>query len=137
MNKIILIGNVGKDAELTYTPSGSAVAKFSLAVSRRWTDKTSGEKKDETMWFNISAWNQLAEICGQYVRKGTKVYVEGRLSTREYTDREGKLRTSMDVTISEMELLTARGEGGSSGASAGNGVNQEEMPGPGGQDFPF
>ncbi len=134
MNKIMLIGNVGRDAELTYTQTGSAVAKFSLAVSRRWTDKASGEKKEETTWFNIVAWERLAETCGQYVRKGTKVYVEGRLSTREYTDREGKLRTSVDVTISDMELLTARGSS-DGGASSASGGNQEEMAG--GQDFPF
>ncbi len=136
MNKIMLIGNVGRDAELTYTQTGSAVAKFSLAVSRRWTDKASGEKKEETTWFNIIAWERLAETCGQYVRKGTKLYVEGRLSTREYTDREGKLRTAVDVTISDMELLTARGDSGNGGgAASASGGNQEEMAG--GQDFPF
>lgn len=105
MNKIMLIGNLGRDPEMTYTPSGSAVTKFSLAVSRRWLDKASGEKKEETTWFNIVAWERLAETCSQYLKKGAKVFVEGRFVSREYTDKDNVKRTAYDVVITEMEML--------------------------------
>jgi len=108
MNKIILIGNVGREPEMTYTPSGSAVTKFSLAVSRKTTDKASGEKKDETTWFNIVAWNRQAEICSQYVHKGDSIYIEGRVEIRTYTDKENIERKVIDVVVSELELIGSR-----------------------------
>ncbi|HEU0002312.1 MAG TPA: single-stranded DNA-binding protein, partial [Ktedonobacteraceae bacterium] len=104
MNKIFLIGRLGKDPELQVTPDGTPVTKFSLAVNR-YSRSSSGERKEETDWFNISAWRQLAETCEKYLHKGSKVYVEGRISQRKYTDRDGIQRTSIDVTITEMEML--------------------------------
>lgn len=117
MNKIMLIGNLGKDPDMSYTQSGTAVTKFSLAVSRRYKSQT-GERVDETEWFNIVAWNQLAETCNTYLKKGNKVFIEGRLSTRKYTDREGIQRTSIEVIASDMEMLTPKSQ--QEGASGGD-----------------
>jgi single-strand DNA-binding protein len=104
LNKILLIGNLGRDPELNVTSDGSPVTKFSLAVNRRYKG-TNGEQKEETEWFNIVAWRQLAEICERYLRKGSKVYIEGRLTQRKYTDREGVQRTSVEVIASDMKML--------------------------------
>ncbi len=117
MNKIILIGNLGRDPEMSYTPNGLAVTKFSIAVTRN-EKSASGERQKETDWYNITAFRQLAETCNTYLKKGNKVYVEGRISQRKYTDRNGVERISLDVILSEMENLTPRdpqGAGSSSG----------------------
>ena len=116
LNKIMLIGNLGRDPEMNYTPSGVAVTKFSLAVSRTYKTN-SGEKRDETEWFNVVAWNKLAETCNTYLRKGNKVYIEGRLTQRKYTDKNGVERTAVDVVANEMEMLTPKSQ--SSGSSEG------------------
>ncbi len=100
LNKILLIGNLGKDPELNVTSDGTPVTKFSLAVNRK---TSTGEK--ETEWFNIVTWRQLAEICERYLHKGSKVYIEGRLTQRKYTDREGVQRTAVDVIATGMEML--------------------------------
>jgi single-strand DNA-binding protein len=113
MNKIMLIGNLGRDPEMSYTASGTAVTKFSLAVNRNVKSPT-GERQTETEWFNIVAWNQLAETCNTYLKKGHKLFVEGRLSQRKYTDKSGVERTAIDVVISDMEMLTPKGQAGSS-----------------------
>jgi single-strand DNA-binding protein len=114
MNKILLIGNLGKDPEMNYTPSGVAVTKFSLAVNRV-TKTATGEKEKETDWFNIVAWRQLAEICNTYLHKGDKVYIEGRLTQRKYTDRDGNQRTAIDVIANDMQMLSPKSaQGGSS-----------------------
>lgn len=110
LNKILLIGNVGRDPEMRYTPSGSAVTNFSLAVSRRYQGQD-GEQREETEWFRVDCWNRLAEIANQYVTKGKQVYVEGRLRSRTYQDRNGETRVSLDVTATELQLLGQRGEG--------------------------
>lgn len=107
MNKIMLIGNLGRDPEGNYTNNGTAVTKFTLAVSRQF--KTSGgEMKEETEWFTIITWNHLAEICNQYLKKGKKVYIEGRLTQRKYTDREGIQRTAVEVIANDMEMLSPK-----------------------------
>ncbi len=116
LNKIMLIGNLGRDPEMNYTPSGVAVTKFSLAVSRTYKT-SSGEKRDETEWFNVVAWNKLAETCNSYLRKGNKVYIEGRLTQRKYTDKNGVERTAVDVVANEMEMLTPKSQ--STGSSEG------------------
>ncbi len=113
LNKIMLIGNLGRDPEMNYTPSGVAVTKFSLAVSRTYK-ASSGEKRDETEWFNVVAWNKLAETCNTYLHKGNKVYIEGRLTTRKYTDKNGVERTAVDVIANEMEMLTPKTQSSSS-----------------------
>lgn len=107
MNKIMLIGNLGRDPEMNYTPDGTAVARFSLAVNR-YTKSATGERQEETEWFNITAWKQLAERCSTYLKKGQKVFIEGRLTTRKYTDKNGIERTAIDVIASDMEFLTPK-----------------------------
>ena len=116
MNKIMLIGNLGRDPEMNYTPDGTAVAKFSLAVNRT-TKSASGERREETEWFNIVAWRQLAETCSTYLKKGQKVFIEGRLTTRKYTDRNGIERMAIDVVASDMEMLTPKDRQGSVSSS--------------------
>lgn len=108
LNKIMLIGNLGKDPELNLTQEGIPVTKFSLAVNHV-TKSSNGERKKETDWFNIVAWRQLAETCEKYLHKGSKVYIEGRLTQRKYTDREGIQRTSVEVIASDMEMLDSKG----------------------------
>ena len=107
LNKIMLIGNLGRDPELNVTAEGTPVTKFSLAVSRNYTTK-SGERREETEWFNIVAWEKLAETCERYLHKGSKVYIEGRITQRKYTDKEGVQRTAVDVIASSMEMLTPK-----------------------------
>jgi single-strand DNA-binding protein len=116
MNKIMLIGNLGRDPEMNYTPDGIAVARFSLAVSR-YAKSATGERQDETEWFNITAWRQLAERCSTYLKKGQKVFIEGRLTTRKYTDKNGVERTSVDVTATDMEFLTPKDRQSSTSSS--------------------
>ena len=114
MNKIMLIGNLGKDPEMNYTPSGVALTKFSLAVNRV-TKTPTGEKQKETDWFNIVVWRQLAETCNTYLHKGDKVYIEGRLTQRKYTDKNGIDRWMVEVMANDMEMLTPKSaQGGSS-----------------------
>ncbi|SRR6266487_939134 len=105
LNKIMLIGNLGKDPELNVTSDGTPVTKFSLAVNRSYKTN-SGEKKEETEWFNIVAWRQLAELTERYLHKGSKVYIEGRLTQRKYTDREGVQRTAVEVIANDVQFLS-------------------------------
>ncbi len=127
LNKILLIGNLGRDPELNVTTDGTPVTKFSLAVNRTYKSN-SGEKKEETEWFNIVAWNKLAETCERYLHKGSKVYIEGRLTRRKYTDKEGIQRTSVEVIANEMKMLDSKAaSGGSEGYSAG-GVSDNSDP---------
>ena len=129
MNKIMLIGNLGRDPELNYTPSGTAVTKFSMAVSRRWRDKQSGEQRDETTWFNIVAWNQLAETCNQYLHKGSKIFLEGRMTSRKYTDKDGNERTAWEVIANDMQMLDPKGQGQSGSSGSGyDDMNSEDLP---------
>ena len=116
MNKIMLIGNLGRDPEMNYTPSGTAVTKFSLAVNRV-TKSPSGERQDETDWFNIVAWRQLAETCNTYLKKGQKVYIEGRLTQRKYTDKNNIERWMVEVIVNDMEMLTPKGQSSQSSSS--------------------
>src|SRR5436309_15365063 len=125
MNKILLIGNLGRDPEMSYTPNGVAVTKFSLAVSRV-TKSPTGERQEETQWFNIVAWRQLAETCNTYLRKGNKVYIEGRLQTRKYTDRNGVERMAIEVIANEMEMLTPKSTQTSSPSLVGRQVSNND-----------
>jgi single-strand DNA-binding protein len=117
VNKVILIGNLGKDPEVRYFPSGDAVCNVSLATTDGWTDKTSGEKKEKTEWHNLVFTRKLAEIAGQYLKKGSKVYVDGRLQYREY-EKEGQKRYITEIIVNDMQMLDGRpgsasmGEGG-------------------------
>lgn len=114
MNKIIVIGNLGRDPEMRYTPAGTAVTSFSLASNRTWTD-ASGQRRDHTEWFNCQAWGKLAEITNQHLAKGQQVYVEGRVSLRTYEKRDGGQGASLDVTVTELKFLGQR-TGGNNGA---------------------
>ncbi|HWP85259.1 MAG TPA: single-stranded DNA-binding protein [Terriglobia bacterium] len=111
VNKVILVGNLGKDPEMSYLPSGQSVTKFSLATTRAYKDKN-GELKEETEWHNIVAWGKLGEICAQYLSKGRQAYVEGRIQTRTWEGRDGQKRTSVDIVASDVQILGGRGEGG-------------------------
>lgn len=111
LNRIQIIGNTGRDAELRMTPNGKPVASFSVAVNRSFTPSDGGERREETEWFNIVAWNRLAEFSQQYVTKGRLVYIEGRLQTRKWQDREQKERTTVEIVANDIQLLGGpRGE---------------------------
>jgi single-strand DNA-binding protein len=114
VNKVILIGNLGKDPETRYLPSGGAVANVTLATSESWKDKTSGEAKERTEWHNIVFYSKLAEIVGQYLKKGSQVYVEGSIRTRKWQDKEGHDRYTTEIIANEMQMLGGRPGGGSS-----------------------
>lgn len=109
LNKVMVIGHLGKDPEMRYTPSGRPVTTFTVAVSRSW-NSADGERHSETEWFNIVAWGNLAEICKQYLSKGQQVYVEGRLQTRHWDDKEGQKHTSVEIVANEMMMLGDRRE---------------------------
>jgi single-strand DNA-binding protein len=110
LNKIMLIGNLGRDPELNVTSDGTPVTKFSIAVNR--TVKTqSGERREETEWFNVVAWRNLAELCERYLHKGSKVYIEGRLTQRKYTDKESVQRTSVEVIVNDVQFLDPKPSG--------------------------
>lgn len=115
LNKIQFIGHLGRDPEVRYTQSGLAVCNFSVASSEKWKDKHTGEKMEETEWLRCSAFDRLAEICGEYLKKGSLVYVEGKLKTRKYTDKDGIERYSTECAVREMKMLGGRPEEQSTG----------------------
>lgn len=119
VNKVILLGNVGGDPELRYTTSGAGVANFSIATNESWTDKNSGERQERTEWHRIVAWGRLAEICNQYLRKGSKVYIEGRLQTRSWEGQDGQRRYTTEINASEMQMLDSRDESAGPPANGG------------------
>jgi single-strand DNA-binding protein len=127
LNKVMIIGNLGRDPEMRYTPSGKPVTTFSVATSRTW-NTSDGEKREETEWFNVVAWSSLAEICKQYLSKGQQVYIEGRLQTRHWDDQEGNKHTSVEIVANEMIILSERRETGETSTESGS--NEEE-------EFPF
>lgn len=141
VNKVILIGNLGKDPEVRYMPSGSAVANVTIATSETWKDKTSGERQERTEWHNVVFYNRLAEIAGEYLKKGSKVYVEGSLRTRKWQDKNtGADRYTTEIIANEMQMLDGRGAGeGAGGGSQGRSSappREETMAGAGaGADF--
>lgn len=134
LNKIMLIGNLGRDPEMNVTADGTPFTKFSLAVSRNYKSN-SGERREETEWFNIVAWKQLAETCNTYLHKGSKVYIEGRLTQRKYTDKNGVERSAVDVIANGMEMLSPKGQSSSGDFLAGgsedsysSSLDSEEFP---------
>jgi single-strand DNA-binding protein len=114
VNKVILVGNLGKDPELRYTASGTAVANFSLATTERYRDRD-GNNQEKTEWHNIVAWRQLAEICGKYLSKGRQVYIEGKIQTRSYEDRDGNRRYVTEIVADQMQMLGRAGDDNSGG----------------------
>jgi single-strand DNA-binding protein len=117
VNKVILIGNLGKDPEVRYMPNGTAVANITVATSETWKDKQTGEQKEKTEWHRVVFYRRLAEIAGEYLRKGSKVYIEGRLQTRKWQDQSGQDRYSTEVIADEMQMLDSRGSGFEAGSS--------------------
>lgn len=113
VNKVILIGNLGNDPEVRYTPNGNAVANVTLATSTTWRDKQTGELQERTEWHRIAFFNRLAEIVGEYLHKGSKAYVEGSLRTRKWQDKNGVDRYTTEIIANEMHMLDSRGTGGS------------------------
>lgn len=126
LNKVMIIGNLGKDPEMRYTPSGKPVTTFSVATSRQW-NTPNGERRTDTEWFTVVAWSSLAEICNQYLTKGNRVYIEGRLQTRRWEDKDGNHHSSVEIVANEMIILD----------QPRHGDETNEDPEGGENDFPF
>ena len=123
VNKVILVGRLGRDPETRYTGSGQAVANFTMATDETYKDRN-GERQKRTEWHRITAWGKLAEICQQYLKKGTMVYIEGRIQTREWQDKEGQKRTSHDIVANTMKMLSSRADAAAAGGSTGGGTSR-------------
>lgn len=121
INKVILIGNLGTDPEVRYMPQGGAVANLTVATSESWTDKATNEKKEQTEWHRVVIYQRLAEIAGEYLRKGSKVYLEGKLKTRKWTDKDGVERYTTEIVANELQMLDGRGDGQQQGGGMGGG----------------
>jgi single-strand DNA-binding protein len=128
VNKVILIGNLGRDPEVRYAPSGSAICNASIATTRSWKDKTSGERVEETEWHRVVFYDRLAEVAGEYLKKGRSVYVEGRLKTRKWTDKDGAEKYTTEVIASDMTLLGSRNDGGGAGGGMGGDEGEGAAP---------
>ena len=127
MNKIMVIGNLGRDPEMRYTPNGQSVTSFSVASNRKYTTST-GERQEETEWFNVSAWGKLGEVCNQYLTRGQQVYVEGRLRSRSYEGRDGQMRFVNEINLTDVHFL---------GLSAQTGQEVDDTSGEDPDDLPF
>ncbi|KUM52128.1 single-stranded DNA-binding protein [Rheinheimera sp. EpRS3] len=121
INKVILIGNLGTDPEVRYMPQGGAVANLTVATSESWTDKATNEKKEQTEWHRVVIYQRLAEIAGEYLRKGSKVYIEGKLKTRKWQDKDGVERYTTEIIANELQMLDGRGDGQQQGGGMGGG----------------
>jgi single-strand DNA-binding protein len=127
INKVILIGNLGKDPEVRYTPNGNAICNVSVATTRTWKDKTSGDKQEETEWHRVVFYDRLAEIAGEYLKKGRPIYVEGRLKTRKWQNKEGQDVYTTEIIANEMQMLGGR-EGMGGGEEGGGGGSYNSRP---------
>ena len=127
LNKVMLVGRLGKDPEIRHTAAGMAVCAMSIATDSKWTNKA-GEKQEKTEWHRVKAWAKLGEVCGQYLAKGSLVYIEGRLETTEYTDAQGVKKFSTEVVASEMQFLSPKSDGAGRGASVPAGVGRGSEP---------
>jgi single-strand DNA-binding protein len=134
INKVILVGRLGRDPELKYTASGTPFCRFSMATDDSWVDKGSGEKTERTEWHNIVVWNKLAEICNTYLTKGKMVYIEGSLQTREWDDKEGVKRKTTEIRCNDMMMLGGPGGGGGGGGGRSSGEFPSGPSGPSGGD---
>jgi len=130
VNKVIIVGNLGRDPEVRYSPEGSAICNLSLATTSQWKDKASGEKREETEWHRVVMYNRLAEIAGEYLKKGRAMYVEGRLKTRKWQDKDtGADRYSTEIVADQMQMLGGRDEGGGGGSyGGGSGGGFDDAP---------
>lgn len=143
LNKVMIIGNLGRDPEMRFTANGQAMATFSVACNRRYTTRD-GEQRDETEWVRVVCWARQAEIAGQYLQRGSQVYVEGRLQTRSWEDQQGQTRYMTEVVANTFQMLGRRGDGGGGGGdfSGSDGGNWQDAPsdfggGPDAGDLPF
>jgi len=143
VNKVILIGNLGQDPEVRYMPNGNAVANVTLATSETWKDKQSGEPQEKTEWHRVVFFRRLAEIVGEYLKKGSKVYIEGRLQTRKW-EKDGQDQYTTEIVADQMQMLDSRGEGAARASSAGHGQpqtfqhnQQQSAPAPANDDGQF
>ena len=136
LNKVQIIGHLGKDPEMRYTPSGKPVTTFSVAVSRSW-NSADGERHSETEWFNVVAWGNLAETCKQYLLKGQQVYIEGRLQTRRWDDKEGQKHTSVELVANEMVMLGERRDANNNHSQDADSASAEPTTGTAEDEFPF
>ena len=130
INKVILVGNLGQDPQSRAMPSGKAVVNLRIATTDQWRDKQTGENRENTEWHNVVMFDRLAEIAAEYLRKGSQVYVEGRLRTRKWTDKEGQDRYTTEVIANEMQMLGSRGGGGAGGGGGGGGGSSYEADAP-------
>ena len=129
INKVIIVGNLGNDPETRYMPSGSAVTNLTVATNESWKDKQTGEQKDRTEWHKVAMFNRLAEIAAEYLRKGSQVYIEGKLRTRKWQDKSGQARWTTEIIADEMQMLGGRGgAGGGGGGSAPMSSGQDSGP---------
>jgi single-strand DNA-binding protein len=129
INKVILIGNLGRDPEVRYAPSGAAMCNVTIATSRNWKNKDTGERQEETEWHRVVFYDRLAEIAGEYLKKGRSVYVEGRLKTRKWTDKDGVEKYTTEIVADQMQMLGSR-EGGAAGDDAGSTPARAAAPAP-------
>ena len=137
VNKVILIGNLGQDPEVKYMPNGNAVANITVATSESWKDKNTGEQVDKTEWHRVVFFRRLAEIVGEYLKKGSKIYIEGKLQTRKWQDKNGADHWTTEVIASEMQMLDSRGGGSSDfNQSQGQGAPSQSAPQSGQQSAP-
>ncbi|HVL77234.1 MAG TPA: single-stranded DNA-binding protein [Noviherbaspirillum sp.] len=128
VNKVIIVGNLGRDPETRYMPSGDAITNIAVATTDRWKDKATGEQKEQTEWHRIAFFGKLAEIAGQYLKKGSQVYVEGRLRTRKWTDKDGAERYTTEIVADAMQMLGSRQGAGGSGAQMDDGYGGAPAP---------
>jgi len=129
VNKVILVGNLGKDPEVRYMPNGNAIANITLATTESWKDKQSGEQQDKTEWHRVVMFRRLGEIAGEYLKKGSQVYIEGKLQTRKWQDNAGNDRYTTEIVASDMQMLGGRGGGGSADFSS-NSAPAQSAPAP-------
>jgi len=135
INKVIIVGNLGQDPDTRYMPSGSAVTNFTVATNESWKDKATGEQKDRTEWHKVATFNRLAEISAEYLRKGSQVYIEGKLRTRKWQDKSGNDRWTTEIVADEMQMLGGRGGGGGSAPMGGDTGPASAPPQPSSDDF--
>ena len=128
INKVIIVGNLGGDPETRYMPSGSAVTNLTVATNESWKDKATGEQKDRTEWHKVAMFNRLAEVAAEYLRKGSQVYIEGKLRTRKWQDKSGQDRWTTEIVADEMQMLGGRSGGGGGGAGGGGGSAPMSSP---------
>ena len=128
VNKVIIVGNLGNDPEVRYSNNGAAIANISVATSDSWKDKNTGERQERTEWHRIVMFNRLGEIAGEYLKKGSKVYIEGKLQTRKWQDQQGQDRYSTEIVADQMQMLDSRGSGGGMGGGQGGGGGYQQAP---------